>query len=90
MEETYVNCRTYTQVADVIRNMVVRVRRPLRSRAMGIALGVKNSKAENGGDLSRSSTRFATLLARPGLRPSIFSGRSAACGRSSNSCECGR
>jgi methylthioribose-1-phosphate isomerase len=53
-EETYVNCTTYTQVADVIRNMVVRGAPAIGvSAAMGIALGVKNSKAENGGDLKR-------------------------------------
>src|ERR1700692_2719056 len=52
MEETYVNCKTYVEVADVIRNMVVRGAPAIGvAAAMGIALGVKNSKAENGADL---------------------------------------
>ena len=51
MEETYVTCKTYSEVADVIRNMVVRGAPAIGvAAAMGIALGVKNSKAENGGD----------------------------------------
>jgi len=45
-EETYVNCTTHEQVADVIRTMVVRGAPAIGvSAAMGIALGVKNSKA---------------------------------------------
>src|SRR2546428_13718668 len=52
MEETYVTCKTYVQVADVIRNMVVRGAPAIGvAAAMGIALGVKNSKAENVGGL---------------------------------------
>ena len=48
-EEVYVTCTTHQQVADVIRNMVVRGAPAIGvSAAMGIALGVKNSKAENG------------------------------------------
>src|SRR5215470_2699719 len=48
-EEVYVNCTTHQEVADVIRNMVVRGAPALGVAAgMGIALGVKNSKAENG------------------------------------------
>jgi len=51
-EEVYVTCTTYQQVADVIRNMVVRGAPAIGvAAAMGIALGVKNSKAENGADL---------------------------------------
>ncbi len=46
-EETYVNCTTYQEVADVIRNMVVRGAPAIGvAAAMGIALGVKNSGAE--------------------------------------------
>jgi methylthioribose-1-phosphate isomerase len=53
-EETYVNCTTYQEVADVIRNMVVRGAPAIGvSAAMGIALGVKNSKAENVCELKR-------------------------------------
>ena len=53
-EETYVTCKTYEQVADVIRNMVVRGAPAIGvAAAMGIALGMKNSKAETGGELKR-------------------------------------
>ncbi|MFZ0320058.1 MAG: S-methyl-5-thioribose-1-phosphate isomerase [Candidatus Sulfotelmatobacter sp.] len=51
-EETYVTCKTHEQVADVIRNMVVRGAPAIGvAAAMGIALGVKHSKAETVGDL---------------------------------------
>jgi methylthioribose-1-phosphate isomerase len=50
-EETYVNCTTYQEVADVIRNMVVRGAPAIGvAAAMGIALGVQKSKAEMGGE----------------------------------------
>lgn len=53
-EEVYVTCTTHHQVADVIRNMVVRGAPAIGvAAAMGIALGVKNSKAENGADLKK-------------------------------------
>src|SRR5437868_13846894 len=53
-EEVYVTCTTHQQVADVIRNMVVRGAPAIGvAAAMGIALGVKNSKAENGADLKK-------------------------------------
>ena len=51
-EEVYVTCTTHQQVAGAIRNMVVRGAPAIGvAAAMGIALGVKNSKAENGADL---------------------------------------
>src|SRR5437016_10631928 len=54
MEETYVTCKTHEQVADVIRTMVVRGAPAIGvAAAMGIALAVKNSKAESAGDLKR-------------------------------------
>src|SRR5882672_276440 len=53
-EETYVTATTYQQVADVIRNMVVRGAPAIGVAAgMGIALGVQNSKAETAGDLKK-------------------------------------
>jgi methylthioribose-1-phosphate isomerase len=53
-EEVYVTCTTHQQVADVIRNMVVRGAPAIGvAAAMGIALGVTNSKAENGADLKK-------------------------------------
>jgi len=51
-EETYVTCKTHEQVADVIRNMVVRGAPAIGvAAAMGIALGVRDSKAETVGEL---------------------------------------
>jgi methylthioribose-1-phosphate isomerase len=53
-EETYVLCKTYQQVADAIRSMVVRGAPAIGvAAAMGIALGAKNSKAETVGELKR-------------------------------------
>ncbi len=51
-EETYVTCKTHEQVAEVIRTMVVRGAPAIGvAAAMGIALAVKNSKADTAGDL---------------------------------------
>jgi methylthioribose-1-phosphate isomerase len=64
-EETYVNCTTYQEVADVIRNMVVRGAPAIGvSAAMGIALGVKNSKAENAGDLKRDFDQICDVIGK--------------------------
>jgi methylthioribose-1-phosphate isomerase len=53
-EEIYVTCTTYQQVADAIRNMVVRGAPAIGvAAAMGIALGVKDSKAENAAGLKK-------------------------------------
>jgi methylthioribose-1-phosphate isomerase len=53
-EEVYVTCTTHRQVADAIRNMIVRGAPAIGvAAAMGIALGVKTSKAENIGDLEK-------------------------------------
>jgi methylthioribose-1-phosphate isomerase len=47
-EEVYVTCTTHHQVAEVIRNMVVRGAPAIGvAAAMGIALGVQNSKSQN-------------------------------------------
>src|SRR5215813_13290648 len=52
LEETYVLATSYEQVADVITTMVVRGAPAIGvSAAMGIALGVKQSKAANSPDL---------------------------------------
>jgi methylthioribose-1-phosphate isomerase len=54
MEETYVNCTTNEQVEDVIRTMVVRGAPAIGvAAAMGIALGMKNSQAQNVSELKR-------------------------------------
>jgi methylthioribose-1-phosphate isomerase len=64
-EEVYVNCTTHEQVADVIRNMVVRGAPAIGvAAAMGVALGVKNSKAESTGDLKRDLDAICDLIAK--------------------------
>jgi len=64
-EETYVTCRTCEQVADVIRNMVVRGAPAIGvSAAMGIALGVKNAKAETTGELKQEFDRCCDLIGK--------------------------
>jgi methylthioribose-1-phosphate isomerase len=62
-EETYVNCKTYQQVADVIRNMVVRGAPAIGvAAAMGIALGVQGSKAETVGELKREFDEICRVI----------------------------
>src|SRR6202521_747011 len=62
-EEVYVTCTTHEQVADVIRNMVVRGAPAIGvAAAMGIALGVKNSKAENGADLKKDFDQICEAI----------------------------
>ncbi len=62
-EEVYVNCTTHQQVADVIRNMVVRGAPAIGvAAAMGIALGVQNSKAENGADLKKHFDEICEII----------------------------
>jgi methylthioribose-1-phosphate isomerase len=64
-EETYVTCTTHEQVADVIRNMVVRGAPAIGvAAAMGIALGVNNSKAESTGDLQRDFDQVCDLISK--------------------------
>ena len=51
-EETYLTCSTHEQVADAIRTMVVRGAPAIGvAAAMGIALGMKDSKAQSAGEL---------------------------------------
>jgi Predicted translation initiation factor 2B subunit, eIF-2B alpha/beta/delta family len=65
MEEIYVNCTTHEQVADVIRNMVVRGAPAIGvAAAMGIALGIKNSKAESAGDLKNDFDAICDLIGK--------------------------
>src|SRR5213080_3031570 len=64
-EEVYVTCKTHQQVADVIRNMVVRGAPAIGvSAAMGIALGVKNSQAESTGDLKRDFDAICDVIGK--------------------------
>src|SRR5208282_598178 len=62
-EEVYVTCTTHQQVADVIRNMVVRGAPAIGvAAAMGIALGVKNSKAGNAADLQKDFDQICETI----------------------------
>ena len=64
-EEVYVTCTTHEQVADVIRNMVVRGAPAIGvAAAMGIALGVNNSKAESTGDLKRDLDEICDVIGK--------------------------
>src|SRR6195256_3432022 len=64
-EETYVTCKTHDEVADVIRTMVVRGAPAIGvAAAMGIALAVKNSKAETAGDLKRDIDQACDLIGK--------------------------
>ncbi len=64
-EETYVTCKTYQQVADVIRNMVVRGAPAIGvAAAMGIALGVKNSKATTGAELKPQFDQICDVMGK--------------------------
>jgi methylthioribose-1-phosphate isomerase len=64
-EETYVTCTTHEQVADVIRNMVVRGAPAIGvAAAMGIALGVKNSTAESVDELGRQLRKISGIIGK--------------------------
>ena len=65
MEETYVTCNTYQEVADVIRNMVVRGAPAIGvAAAMGIALGVNNSRAENVAALNQELDEICDVIGK--------------------------
>src|SRR5580765_6695391 len=58
-EEVYVICKTHEQVADAIRNMVVRGAPAIGVAAgMGVALGARNSKAK---DIAAFRAEFDTI-----------------------------
>src|SRR5271154_1511394 len=64
-EEVYVTCKTHEEVADVIRNMVVRGAPAIGvAAAMGIALGINNSKAESAGDLKRDLDKICDIIGK--------------------------
>jgi methylthioribose-1-phosphate isomerase len=64
-EETYVTCTIYEQVADVIRNMVVRGAPAIGvAAAMGIALGVKNSNAQNASELKHEFDHICDVMGK--------------------------
>jgi methylthioribose-1-phosphate isomerase len=63
-EETYVTCKTYEEVADAIRTMIVRGAPAIGiSAAMGVALGVRDSQAGNHDDLECEFGRICDVLA---------------------------
>jgi len=64
-EEVYVNCTTHEQVADVIRTMVVRGAPAIGvAAAMGIALGVQNSKAATTGELKSDLDQICEVIGK--------------------------
>jgi methylthioribose-1-phosphate isomerase len=64
-EETYVTCKSYEQVADAIRTMVVRGAPAIGvAAAMGIALGVKKSRAESVGELKREFDQICDAMGK--------------------------
>ena len=64
-EEVYVTCTTHDQVADVIRNMVVRGAPAIGvAAAMGIALGVQNSNAQSTGDLKHDFDAVCDVIGK--------------------------
>ena len=66
-EEVYVTCRDYREVADAIRSMVIRGAPAIGvAAAMGVALGVKNSRAAT---LAELRADFEKSLARDGSEP---------------------
>jgi methylthioribose-1-phosphate isomerase len=67
-EEVYVTCKTYEEVADAIRTMVVRGAPAIGvAAAMGVALGARQSKAATIPEFERDFETVCTVLA--GTRP---------------------
>ncbi len=63
LEESYVTCTTYQQVADAIRNMVVRGAPAIGvAAAMGIALGTRDTVAQDSAELQRAFERICETM----------------------------
>ena len=63
-EETYVTCKTYEEVADAIRTMIVRGAPAIGvTAAMGVALGVRDSQAQDLTALKRDLDHICDVLA---------------------------
>jgi methylthioribose-1-phosphate isomerase len=63
-EETYVTCKTYEEVADAIRTMIVRGAPALGvTAAMGVALGVRDSQATDIATLKREFEHISEVIA---------------------------
>ena len=64
LEETYVTCKSYEEVADAIRTMIVRGAPAIGvAAAMGVALGVRDSQARDRAELQRDFDRICEVLA---------------------------
>jgi methylthioribose-1-phosphate isomerase len=64
-EETYVTCKNYEEVADAIRNMIVRGAPAIGvTAAMGIALGVRDATAKDQAELKREMDGVCDALAK--------------------------
>ena len=88
-EETYVTCKSYEEVANAIKTMIVRGAPAIGvTAAMGVALGVRDSQAANYAALKRDSIISVRCWQPPGRPPSICSGASGVCGPSSSSSAC--
>src|SRR5664279_5369165 len=68
LEETYVTCKNYEEVADAIRTMIVRGAPAIGvAAAMGVALGTLQSHAKTLPELEREFDTICSVLA--GTRP---------------------
>jgi methylthioribose-1-phosphate isomerase len=64
-QEIYVICKTYDEVADAIRTMIVRGAPAIGvAAAMGIALGVKDSKAETVAELKQDLDHICEIIGK--------------------------
>ncbi|HLI64115.1 MAG TPA: S-methyl-5-thioribose-1-phosphate isomerase [Terriglobales bacterium] len=64
-EESYVTCKSYEEVADAIRHMIVRGAPAIGvAAAMGIALGVRDASAKDQAELKRDLDRICAALAQ--------------------------
>jgi methylthioribose-1-phosphate isomerase len=64
-EETYKTCRTYLEIANAIRSMVIRGAPAIGvAAAMGVAMGVKNSKAQTVAELRSNFETIAGTISR--------------------------
>ena len=62
-EEVYVTCKTYEEVADAIKTMIVRGAPAIGvAAAMGIALGVRDSQAKSADELAPDFHRICDVL----------------------------
>ena len=64
-EETYRTCRNYLEIANAIRSMVIRGAPAIGvAAAMGVALGVKNSRAQTVAELRSEFETIADTISR--------------------------